>query len=248
MPKVITRSEVVEQESVSGLTQVIKWFVLLLGCLFLAYLFKFIPNHQISLGLMIVAFAGALVSLGMTGWAFLQMKKVRDLAHITVNCPYCDFPMQFLEQPTDDYDCEGCHRRVQYRNGQPVPIKTVTCQSCKTVHKVPVTATKFICDRCNRGVKLTDDPREVVAERSELLQNYDVLLTDAGRKRTEVAMALESILICNLAEARRQMENLPLTVVRNVPERKADAVRGRLRELGATAVVRPTEDQTVPRR
>jgi len=39
------------------------------------------------------------------------------------------------------------------------------------------------------------------------------------------------------------MENLPLTVIRNVPERKADAIRSRLRELGATAVVRPTEDQ-----
>jgi ribosomal protein L7/L12 len=56
-------------------------------------------------------------------------------------------------------------------------------------------------------------------------------------------MALESILICNLVEARRQMENLPLTVMRNVPERKADAVRRRLRELGATAIVRPTSDQ-----
>ena len=62
------------------------------------------------------------------------------------------------------------------------------------------------------------------------------------------AMAVESILICNLAESRRQMENLPLTVMRNVPERKADAVRRRLRDLGATAVIRPTADQTASTR
>jgi len=61
-------------------------------------------------------------------------------------------------------------------------------------------------------------------------------------------MALESILICNLAEARRQMENLPLTVIRMFPSAKQNAIRSRLRELGATAVVRPTEDQAVPRR
>src|SRR5258708_80031 len=156
--------------------------------------------------------------------------------------------MQFLERHTDDYDCEGCHRKVHYQNGQPVPVKTVTSQSCRTVHRVAVTATKFICDRCNRGVKLSDDPKEVIAERSDLLPNYNVMLTNPARNRNEFPIAVESILICNLVEARRQMENLPLTVMRNVPERKADAIRSRLRELGATAVIRPTEDQAVPRR
>src|SRR5207237_6152576 len=105
----------------------------------------------------------------------------------------------------------------------------------------------YMCDQCNRAVKLTSDPKEIVAERSDLLTNYDVLLTDIGRKPTDVAMALESILICNLVEARRQMENLPLTVRRNVPERKADAVRRRLRDLGATAIVRPTAEEVVRR-
>jgi ribosomal protein L7/L12 len=248
MPQVITRSEVVEQESVSGLTQIIRALIILFGSVFLAYLFRFIPNHQLSLSLMIIAIAGVLLGAGLTGKAVYQIQKAKSIKTTTVNCPYCDFPMEFLEAPTDSYDCEGCHRKVLYQNGHPVPVKTVTCQSCKTVHKVAVTTTKFICDRCNRGVKLTDDPREVVSERSELLQNYDVLLTDSGRKKTEVAMALESILICNLAEARRQMENLPLTVVRNVPERKADAVRSRLRDLGATAVLRVSEDPNVPRR
>jgi len=248
MPPVITRSSVVEETSVSGLTQLI-WSVSgLVVCLLASYLLHFIPSRNLSMGLMIISFAGAATFAGFAIKAGVSMKEAKEVKTVTVNCPYCDFPMQFVQQPTDDYDCEGWHRRVHYQNGIPVAVKTVTCQSCKSVHKVAVTATRFICDRCNRGVKLTDDPKEVVAERSDLLQNYDVLLTDPGRKRTEVAMALESILICNLAEARRQMENLPLTVIRNVPERKADAVRSRLRDLGATAVVRPTEDQTVPRR
>jgi ribosomal protein L7/L12 len=48
--------------------------------------------------------------------------------------------------------------------------------------------------------------------------------------------------VCNLPEARAQLKNLPLTVMRNVPELKADALRRRLRELGATAIVRPTAE------
>ena len=247
-PTVITKSQVVEEESVSAVTQLIKAVVVLGLCLLLVYLFGFIGNRQLALTLRILAGVGALAALVWAVMEGLRIKKARGVESVTVNCPYCEFPMQFVQPPTADYDCEACHRRVQYENGHPVPIRQITCAFCKTVHKVSAKAKQYTCDACNRALKLTDDPREVVAERSDVLQNYDVLLTDIGRQKNEVAMALESILVCNLVEARRQMENLPLTIVRNVPERKADAVRRRLRDLGATAVVRPTSDQVPARR
>ncbi len=241
-----TRSEVIETESTSAVTQLIIAAIVFMAGLFLIYLFHFIADYRARLGLQIVAGAVALVGVGMIVAAVVRMLSSRSLPKVVVNCPYCEYPMEFLKAPTVDFDCEGCHRRVYYENGVQVPIKMITCAFCKTVHKVSAKAKQYTCDRCNRPLRLTEGPAGAVQDtgRDDVLQNYDVVLTDIGRKPNEVAMALESILICNLLEARRQMADLPLTVMRNVPERKADAVRRRLRDLGATAVVRPTESST----
>jgi ribosomal protein L7/L12 len=249
-----TKSDVLEQESVVGVTQLIRaGVVLLLGLLFLwgaslvdrgKYPTGSFQAVFLMPGLILLGIASILGAIVMAVMGVMRMKKVGDKTAVTINCPYCGFPTEFLEEPTVDYDCDGCHRRVYYENGRPVPIKEITCTFCKTVHKVSAKATHFTCDRCNRALRLTDpnDANAVVGEAgNDVLQNYDVMLTDVGRNKNEVALALQSILICNLPEARRQMETLPLTVVRNVPERKADAVRRRLRDLGAVAVVRPTE-------
>jgi ribosomal protein L7/L12 len=249
-----SKSDVLEQESVVSVAQFLRaGLVLVLGiaCLYGVSIVNrgkyppgsfqvvFLKPFLILLGIVLVL--GAVVGAVMGA---LRMKKVKDKPAVTVNCPYCGFPTEFLEEPSDDYDCEGCHRRVYYENGRPVPIKEITCTFCKTVHKVSSKATHFTCDRCNRALRLTDpnNASAIVGEAgNDVLQNFDVMLTDVGRNRNEVALALQSILICNLPEARRQMETLPLTVIRNVPERKADAVRRRLRDLGAMAVVKPTE-------
>lgn len=194
---------------------------------------------------------GALV-LGAIGG--LQMFRARESPKVTANCPYCGHPMEFLKEPTEDYDCEGCHRPVHFQNGVLLPIRTITCAFCKTIHRVSTKTTHYTCERCNRALRLTDpySSKTVVEERTELFQNYDVILTDVGRPKDEagIAMELESILICNLPEARRQMANLPLVVARSLPERKADAIRRRLRERGATAIIRPsaTSEQAPPRR
>src|SRR5207253_828721 len=129
----------------------------------------------------VVRTLGAVGVLGALVMALLgarDMFAARNKGTVTVSCPFCQYQMQFLKEPTED---------------------------------------------------------------------FDVLLSQVGRQPKDVAMALESILICNLAEAKRQMENLPLTVMRNVPHRKADAVKTRLRELGATAIARPVGDQVGPR-
>ena len=240
----ISKSEVVESTSERSLTHVIFAALIFVALLLAVYLCSFIDRFSTRVTFQLLFGAGALAAFVWAINAFLRIQQARATPYVTVNCPYCDFPMQFLQEPTDDYDCEGCHRRVYYENGRPAEIKKITCAFCKTVHKVSAKARTFTCDRCNRMLQLTDKPGAApVADRSDLLQNYDVLLTDIGRQKNEVAMAVQSILVTNLPEARRLMEKLPLTVMRNVPERKADAVRRRLRELGATAVVRPTESE-----
>lgn len=233
------RADLLEVEYDAGLTLLIRASILLVISAIMLWFFGGIypvPVLQVLAGF---GLAGSFLVAVWGGW---RMYKARTRSIVTVNCPYCDFPMEFFQEPTQDFDCHGCHRRVQYENGAMVPIKMITCAFCKTVHKVSAKTTHFTCDRCNRSLRLTDprDPTRVIPEETDAHENFDVILTEVGRQKNEVAMALESILVCNLLEARRQMENLPLTVMRNVPQRKADAVRRRLRELGATAVIQPT--------
>lgn len=249
-----TKSEVLEREYEVGVGYLVKGGILLVVALGLFWSASLIARSYAAtpkvpantMGKPLVLVTGVLCTIGaaaMVGMGTSRMKKAKTDPTVTVNCPYCDFPMEFPVEPTLDWDCEKCHRRVHYEKGRPVEILQITCTFCKTVHKVSAKTTTYMCDQCNRALRLTDpnDPTRVVADTSsDVLKNYDVLLTDVGRNRNEVAMALESILICNLLEARRQMENLPLTVARNVPERKADAIRRRLRDLGATAIIQQT--------
>ncbi len=241
-----TRSDVLEKEYEAGLTQVIRGVVILVVSLILMWLM----NLAALVPLVIFALLGAIAGLAVVAVGGRRMYRARSLPTVTVYCPYCEHPMEFLSEPTEDYTCESCNRRVLYENGKPVPVREITCPTCGAVHKISEKTTTYTCDRCNRTLRLVDphDPKRVVAEQSDILRNYDVIMTQAGRQPNDVAMALQSLLVCNLKEARKRMEDLPLTVVRDVPERKADAIRTRLRELGATAVIRPTEDTaSVPR-
>jgi ribosomal protein L7/L12 len=193
--------------------------------------------------LIVTGVLATLAAVTLAAMGGTRMNKAKVAPTVTVRCPYCDYGMEFPGNPTLEWDCEGCHRRVYYEHGKMAEVKQITCTFCKTVHKVAAKATTYMCDNCNRALRLADpnDPNQVVAEASsDVMKNYDVLLTEIGRNRNEVAMSLEGLLICNLLEARRQMETLPLKVAGNVPERKADAIRRRLRDLGATAVIQPT--------
>lgn len=241
-----SRAEVLEKEFEAATTLLIKGAVVLVGSLILVWILARAGLPQIAAVFGITALVG-LVVMAVAG---RRMYLARNVPAITVYCPYCQHPNQFVAEPTEDWTCEGCHRTVYYENGKMVPVREITCPSCRTVHKVSQKARTFTCDRCNRTLSLTDPskPAEIVAEPSDMLRNYDVILTQAGRQPTDVAMALQDILVCNLKEARARLSELPLTVVRNVPERKAEAIRARLRELGATAVIRPTEDEQGPPR
>lgn len=252
-----TKSDVVERESMVGVQMLMGAGAVLILALIFFWTASLVTNSyrsnatstQYVLIRPLLIVTGVLTMLASVALAVMggtRMSKAKASPSVTVNCPYCDFTMLFPTAPTIDWDCEGCHRRVFYEKGRMAEVKQITCSFCKTEHRVAAKATTYMCDNCNRALRLSDanDPNQVVAEAaSDVLRNYDVLLTEIGRNRNEVAMALESVLICNLLEARRRMENLPLKVAGNVPERKADAIRGRLRDLGATAVIQPTAQQ-----
>jgi len=242
-----SRADVLEKEYEAGTGLLIRGGIVLLVSLILVWILRLAALTQLA------AFFGLTGVIGIVIMALggRRMYAARALPTVSVDCPYCGRRNQFLSEPTEDWTCENCSRPVYYENGVMAPVREVTCPSCRAEHKVSTKSATFTCDRCNRTLRLADpaEPAKIVADPTDLLRNYDVILTQAGRQPNDVAMALQTILVCNLKEARARMEQLPLTVMRNVPERKADAVRTRLRELGATAVIRPTEDEPVrPRR
>ena len=90
-----------------------------------------------------------------------------------------------------------------------------------------------------------------MADAEEAPHNYDVLLISVDRRHEiEVAMKLQNILVVNLPEARRLMASAgtatPLVVSHALPQRKAEAIRRQLQDVGATATLRPTNEAGSP--
>lgn len=245
-------SDILENEYVVGISHLIRSaFIAVAAIIFFwvaSLLKRFSPaTPQVNNGFFYFAILLLIAGICLALYGVYRMYSAKKTDTVNVDCPYCDHTMRFMTEPTTDFDCENCHRKVVYENGIMVPVKIVTCTFCHTEHRVSEKATTYTCDSCNRGLRLSSNTQdtEIQAEASELLQNYDVVLTQIGRNKDQVAMALESIMICNLREARRQMEDLPLIVAHDLPERKAEALRRRLREMGATAVMRPAAAGTV---
>lgn len=246
MPKTATtRSEVLEQEYAQSVTLLVAGVITLVVALLVIY-FGLKPTPHLP-ALVALGSIAALAAVGLFIFGALRMVQARQMPSLTVTCPYCEKPIQFLSMPTTDFDCEQCHRHVYYENGVMAPIMTITCAFCRTLHKVSTKATMYTCDKCNRPLRLVDDavsqaaPAPVAAAASaEVPAPHDVILVSPGRNRNEVAMALEPLLHCTLVQVRSQLENLPLTITSGIPELKAHAIRSRLISLGAEVYVTPT--------
>ena len=202
---------------------------------------------------------GVFVGAGILGLAIYRSLEVRKAPGVAFTCPFCDQPMMFTDAPHADFDCEHCNRTVHFQNGHPIPVRTIICQACRTEHRVPINVTRYVCDRCNRPLKLSADPTQQLATMDDknmvdaMLQNYDVLLLAIDRRQeNEIALKLQSIMVVTLADARKLMlgatNKAPLTVSTNQPQRKADAIKRQLQELGATVTLRASATIPPPKR
>lgn len=219
--------------------------IALFGFYFTKYLSPDGVRTAARAGCAIALLAGGAI-LGVAIQRILEAKKVKG---IPFACPYCETISEYVETPTQDFDCEHCNRTVHFLNGEPIPVRTIICQACKSEHRVPSNLTRYVCDKCNRPLKLAVDPLQKVAAASNeaadaMLQNYNVVLLGIDKRQaTDLTYKVQSLLMLTLPEARRLVDaaspNAPLIVARDLPQRKADAVRRSLQELGATAAIRP---------
>jgi ribosomal protein L7/L12 len=204
------------------------------------------PNMQIPTR--VLCGLGLLAGGAILGLAIQRSLEAKKAKGVPFTCPYCETTSEYVALPVADFDCEHCNRTVHFVNGEPIPVRTIICQACKTEHKVPSNLTRYVCDKCNRPLKLAAD--KVVATASNeaadaMLQNYNVeLLGLDKRQESDLVNKIQSLMMLTLPEARRLVEaaspNAPLIVAYDLPQRKADAVRRALQELGGTAAIKPT--------
>jgi hypothetical protein len=213
----------------------------------------YILGRCLSVLIMLVGAATLLLALQRT-------VKARQVGKSAYTCPYCDGENHLLTVPTEDFDCEHCHRTIHFVDGQQIPVRTVVCQFCRTEHRVAANVQRYVCDRCNRLLQLgaektrkLDMAGTTSVAVDGLQQNYDVLLVAIDKRHeNDLAFKIQNLLVVNLNEARRLLTTVsnqnPLVVTMDVPQRKAEAVRRQLQELGATAITRPTTAVRQPAR
>jgi transposase-like protein len=255
-------SDVQEREWTASIGTAVVGIGLLAVAAVVMYLMKYMPippEHllvsQIIAGVAVVG-GGAIILA-----ALYRSSQTRKVARVPFPCPFCGKDNFFPQKPTEEFDCEHCDRTVHFENGEPVPAHTIVCQYCRTEHRVPVNVASYLCDSCNRPLRLRPDPHfktavvhtHAVEARDEILQNYDVLLIGYDRRREEeIAYKVQNLsaaktvggVAINLPEVRRMLlgasKAAPLTVAYDLSQRKADAIRRQLQEIGATVVLRPT--------
>ena len=226
--------------------------VLLLGAA-LFYFGKFGQSEALT---GVVRVAGGLLSLsgvvtiGMGAWRAVQS---RSLPRVPFGCPYCDRYNIFTSEPHTDFACEFCNRTVHFQNGEQVPVHAIECQSCHTLHRVAVTLSRYVCDKCNHTLELVPESlpatpaavRHAANGHSEEGIAYDVVITSVERaKQEELVYCVQNLLTISAAEARRllmtvSMQN-PLTIGFGLPERKAATVRQQAEATGASVLLRPS--------
>lgn len=253
-------SEILENEWVESIVSATNGIIIVAVAGLFWYLVKFRLTENLRIFGYI--FCGIALFLGLL-ILFLAGRRsyiVSKIPRVAFRCPYCDADNFFTEPPTEDFDCDHCHRTVHFRNGAPLPVRTIVCPFCRTQHRVSEEVERFVCDRCNRLLKIggeaeTPGRRAVgtasVDEHDALMQNYDVLVVAIDRRReNEIAFKLQNLMVVNLPEARRLIgtisQKTPLIVGHNLPQRKADAIRRQLQDLGATATLRSTASAARP--
>ncbi len=202
----------------------------------------------------LIAVLGLILGAAIVAVAMFQAQHVDAKPTTPFKCPFCDGTNYFFGTPTADFDCELCARTIHFEDGSMVMVRTIICQACRTEHRVPMNIQRYVCDRCNRPLKLSTDITQKVAVASnaqnEAMQHqYDVLLVAFDRRHENAtAMKIQNIMTVNLVDARKILasasETAPIPIAWGEPLRKAEALRRQFEELGATVSVRPSDAGT----
>lgn len=257
-PGVRKLSDEIEKEWSQAITTGFKGLAWIVVSLLLFYFTGTLVKYEpliVYLGYFL-AIVALLAGLAMIGASARNAYYVRKRPTVEFTCPYCSEVNKLLRRPTEDFTCENCRREIHFIEGEPVAVRTIVCQACRAEHRVAVSIDRYMCDKCNRPLRIVDldaassDAPTVCRIDSSAIDpdaqgNQDVLLVAFDQRRLdELAFKVQDLLVVNAAETRRLMRlatrSAPLVIGMDVAPMKADAIRRELSELGASVQVRPT--------
>lgn len=115
-------------------------------------------------------------------------------------------------------------------------MKALKCPSCGSSDLNQLSSSEYRCLYCGTGFMLTQAQTGFV----------DVVLVQAGPKKTDVILALREITTTetiletiDLARAKRLTDTTPCVVAPNLPLEVGERVKARLEKAGATVELKP---------
>jgi ribosomal protein L7/L12 len=117
-------------------------------------------------------------------------------------------------------------------------METLNCPRCGSGDLNQAGAAEYRCPQCGTGFTLIQAQTQI--------SFVDVVLVEAGKKKTDVTMALREITtkepaleLMDLATASRLTRATPCIVAPNVSSEAGERIKARLEKAGATVQLKP---------
>ena len=185
-----------------------------------------------------------LIGIALIGAAAYCVYQARKVTGIVIKCPFCSAKNSLLENPTEDFDCVGCHRMVPIKDGAVMEVFQVQCGFCKALNWYCEKTEVLICETCDHEIPISqaDDqrPTKTLPKGFALTEDdamYELVLTDAGIKTEEVITTLQHMLALNRNQVKDLLDQLPSTLLTGINRRKAEMLQAQLNVHGASASI-----------
>lgn len=172
----------------------------------------------------------------------------RKQSSYTATCPYCGHETVFVAQPTDDFSCEDCHRRVPVLEGKVLDISGIRCGFCGALNFMSEKTKVLICEECDREIPLlnqeTGEMRHVAKGFARVDDEtlYELVLVAVGKEREPLIISLQHMLAMNRNQVKALFEDMPAVLLRGINRRKAEMLRAQIEANEGSAELRPISD------
>lgn len=241
MRRVFRRRDILEDHGsiaiVFGLTGLV---VIVLGGLLIYY-----RGSGMFIGL---GWVMLLAGLGGAGYAVYHIMQIKKVTFVPIECPYCRATNKLTEHPLSDIACEVCNRMIPIVDGQILPVEQVRCGFCNALNYYSPKTEVLICETCDHEIPISGEegkttkklPKGFVAFEDENL--YELILIEAGPKTEEIIPVLQQMLALNRNQVKDLIQDLPQSLLRGIPLKKAEILQTQLAIHAARAEFHAIKD------
>jgi phage FluMu protein Com len=187
-----------------------------------------------------------LIGLGIAGYGFTRLKKVREVEDFKITCPFCQEVNALTRQPQSDFRCTHCNREVPILDGRMLQVFQVRCGYCNALNFYSEKSTGLICEECDREIPIATDEvspaKKVFAQYTikDDNQPYDLILTGAPDTE-DMVKCLQQMLALNRNQVKDIIADLPQTLLTGIPKKKAELLVAQISVHKGTAESKVSE-------